>query len=524
MKFIITRLYLEHFGQFHKKEIIPEAGLNVIYGPNEAGKSTICHFILAMLFGMERGRGRAAKDDMYAKYLPWEPGGYSGTMEFVWDNKAYVLYRNFTISAKRAVLTEVLTGTEYDVTERSVCAVLGIEKEKFWQQMFLPEESSLTQNNKFQTLLQDVMTKDEAGDASLAKALDSLEKQRKEWKKQRQDERLVVLERKLEEERYMKERLAVCTERQEQLEKEKTWQEERIRDCEQKKEECIVLEQRTKQVKRCSMLSGVLFLLGLFCFFVLSQQKAGLLAAAMLVLLSFAVLLFCKPLSFLRTQAAAAKNRTEMLEQSLAEQEQAETEKEWCVQELFEVRAEVRMLEERLTAYTKIKTEHTSALEKQKKVLSELRAIEVAMDALKQAGIQVQEEKRIQLNKVFSSYLQTLTTGVYGQAHLNEQAQWKIFAGEQYRDGKVLSSGTAEQLALSFKLAAEELFAEGKELPLMLDDAFVYYDEERCLAALKTLYEKKRQVFLFTCHTREERLLCEEGMEFGFVSLGTDRL
>ena len=67
MKFIITRLYLEHFGQFHKKEIIPGEGLNVIYGPNEAGKSTVCHFILAMLFDMERARGRAAKDDLYAK-------------------------------------------------------------------------------------------------------------------------------------------------------------------------------------------------------------------------------------------------------------------------------------------------------------------------------------------------------------------------------------------------------------------------------------------------------------------------
>ena len=102
---------------------------------------------------------------------------------------------------------------------------------------------------------------------------------------------------------------------------------------------------------------------------------------------------------------------------------------------------------------------------------------------------------------------------------MNEQAQWKIFAGEQYRDGKVLSSGTAEQLALSFKLAAEELFAEGKELPLLLDDAFVYYDNERCLTALKQLYAKKRQVFIFTCHRREEQLLSEEGMRFDWICL-----
>ena len=56
-------LYISGFGKFHDTAVSFEDGLNVIYGKNEAGKSTIHTFIRGMLFGIERGRGRAAKND-----------------------------------------------------------------------------------------------------------------------------------------------------------------------------------------------------------------------------------------------------------------------------------------------------------------------------------------------------------------------------------------------------------------------------------------------------------------------------
>lgn len=45
-----------------------QSGINVIYGENEAGKSTIHHFIGAMLFGVERLRGKGSKKDEYSRY------------------------------------------------------------------------------------------------------------------------------------------------------------------------------------------------------------------------------------------------------------------------------------------------------------------------------------------------------------------------------------------------------------------------------------------------------------------------
>ena len=51
---LITRLKVNYFGKFSDKEIELKPGINLIYGENEAGKSTLHAFIRGMLFGIER--------------------------------------------------------------------------------------------------------------------------------------------------------------------------------------------------------------------------------------------------------------------------------------------------------------------------------------------------------------------------------------------------------------------------------------------------------------------------------------
>ena len=48
----IKELRLKNFGKFINKEIHFSDGMNVIYGENESGKSTLYTFIRAMLFGL----------------------------------------------------------------------------------------------------------------------------------------------------------------------------------------------------------------------------------------------------------------------------------------------------------------------------------------------------------------------------------------------------------------------------------------------------------------------------------------
>ena len=60
----IKKIRIRNFGQFHNREFTFAPGLNVIYGENESGKTTLHTFLVSMLFGLEKSRGRGAKQDV----------------------------------------------------------------------------------------------------------------------------------------------------------------------------------------------------------------------------------------------------------------------------------------------------------------------------------------------------------------------------------------------------------------------------------------------------------------------------
>lgn len=112
------RLMPEHFGKLHKREILLKPGINVIYGENESGKTTLHTFIRGMLFGIERARGRAAKEDPYVRYQPWEtPGTYQGSLELEQKGITYHISRSFYLKEKSFKVTRQDTGRELQLPD-----------------------------------------------------------------------------------------------------------------------------------------------------------------------------------------------------------------------------------------------------------------------------------------------------------------------------------------------------------------------------------------------------------------------
>ena len=88
----ITELILKNFGKFTNKQILLTDGINIIYGENESGKTTLHTFLKGMLFGMERKRGRAAATDTFRTYEPWEnPNFYAGILRFTCGDRRFRL-------------------------------------------------------------------------------------------------------------------------------------------------------------------------------------------------------------------------------------------------------------------------------------------------------------------------------------------------------------------------------------------------------------------------------------------------
>ena len=98
---IIKEAFLKNFGKFQKKRIEFRQGINIVYGGNESGKTTLYTFLQGVFFGIRRKRGPASRTDAYTKYLPWEnPSWYEGSVLFQAGEKDFRLERNCEKNAR----------------------------------------------------------------------------------------------------------------------------------------------------------------------------------------------------------------------------------------------------------------------------------------------------------------------------------------------------------------------------------------------------------------------------------------
>ncbi|HJJ15268.1 MAG TPA: AAA family ATPase [Clostridiaceae bacterium] len=91
----INKIKINSFGKLRNKEIEFKNGINILYGENESGKSTIMNFIKNTLYGISKNKkGKEISD--YDKYKPWGKEEFSGKLEYTLDNnEKYEIYRDF---------------------------------------------------------------------------------------------------------------------------------------------------------------------------------------------------------------------------------------------------------------------------------------------------------------------------------------------------------------------------------------------------------------------------------------------
>lgn len=91
----IKKLNINSFGKLQNKEIQFGDGLNIIYGKNESGKSTIMHYILSSFYGIGKNKkGREFSE--FDKYLPWSGEEFSGKLLYQLDDgNKFEVYRDF---------------------------------------------------------------------------------------------------------------------------------------------------------------------------------------------------------------------------------------------------------------------------------------------------------------------------------------------------------------------------------------------------------------------------------------------
>ena len=125
------------------------------------------------------------------------------------------------------------------------------------------------------------------------------------------------------------------------------------------------------------------------------------------------------------------------------------------------------------------------------------------------------------LNKEASRLVDGITGGIYDSMSIDENLNVFLNTKRKLVPLENVSSGSMDQVYLAVRLAAARLLqGDGEPFPLIFDDSFTQYDDERLRTALKWMdKEYDGQMLIFTCHKREEQMLRAHQIDYHSIEI-----
>ena len=187
---IIREANIGKFGKLENQKYQFAPQINVIYGANESGKSTLMQFLKAMLFGLEKTRVRKTLNT-YNRYEPWDtPAYFYGSMIFETGQQQFLLERNFYYKEKRVRLVNIRDGEELSVEYGDLDMLLGNVSAAAYENTCCIGQEQLLPGRELGVFLEDErsnLAQTGSGDFQLSKALQELEQKRKNAEKTRKE-------------------------------------------------------------------------------------------------------------------------------------------------------------------------------------------------------------------------------------------------------------------------------------------------------------------------------------------------
>lgn len=619
-------LYIKGFGKFHDTFVSFEDGLNLVYGKNEAGKSTIHTFIRGMLFGIERQRGRAAKNDLYSKYEPWENSStYEGQLRLESGGTIYRFERSFQKNKKEFIIVNETTGREAEPAKALLDEILcGLSETAYNNTISIGQLKSATEGGMISELKNYIANMNTSGNMALniTKATAYLKNQKRQFENQLTPEaaktytsllgEIKNLEREISSPEYENQLRSYAKERTDlksAIEKKQEEREELLCRIEKGRQALAEFEftdaqsvsaylnhaediyrqyleagQAASKKSRRGLsvffgLLGLLLLLGAGYFFcwglmpgnsflswmpeTIDPLLSGAAAAGASAVSFFAGALFRLKLhQEKKTAALCASNLSEIFRRHLGDGtisekamdalrnrmddfidlcsmvvrseetvrrqmddvEQLQGRQNQC-SEIIEQQQRVQWeLEKKLEHLAELK-DQASALRQiiaeNDRIREEIAAIELAQETMKELSMSIRDSFGLYLNKTASELISGITGGLYTSMSIDENLGAFLNTRRKLIPLEQVSSGTADQIYLALRLAAARFIQNGTDsMPLIFDDSFMLYDDDRLRQALRWLSEAyKGQIIIFTCHRRELDILKEEEIKHHVVKI-----
>ena len=174
-------------------------------------------------------------------------------------------------------------------------------------------------------------------------------------------------------------------------------------------------------------------------------------------------------------------------------------------------------LEELIT----LQEEHENLSEQLKEIEQKNYEINLAKEFLEKAYEKMKINITPKFTENLSQTIKNITNDKYSKVNINNENGLIIeMQNGEYVSAEKLSIGTIDQLYLSLRMSMVEEISKEK-MPIILDEAFAYYDDERLENILKYLIERfnNHQLIIFTCTNREKEILNKLNYKFNNIEL-----
>lgn len=548
----IDKLHLQDYGQFHDKDVTLTSGINVVYGANEAGKSTVKDFIIDMFYGIDKARGLGARFDHYEQKKPINGSAFSGSMEITTEDTGYLIERNFSRQEKKTTVRDLDSGREVMLPEANnlVGTLIQTDKSTYENTLCVGQMGAATDKEISDKLNNYIvnMASTRTGDIDAVNAIMELKNKKKAFSNKELEQREQEITAKLSLDRDFDAELAAVKEEYTKVEAEAQGKTEAqlqftpikqkyMQEAEEKNNEKVEkpLSKKEKEIQALRNMGEKSILDNVFVILFISlvlmalvvgityiipvnmpQIKMAIMGFGVALVLITTIQVFVKraKLYKLLEEIEIERGFAEARNQTLSDDEQ---------NQLVNRLSDLKLKEEKIVSERTNQEQLLLELNKikEQKVTNEVEtaSLDLAIKTIQDLSEEIYDSFGSVLNEQVSELISRITNNKYSEVKIDDQLRVMVKHGSSFISMDYLSAGTIEQIYLALRLSiANVLITE--DLPIIVDDIFVTYDYQRLYQTLSCLGEYlNRQIIIFTANPGIHDMFTGLGIESNYITL-----
>lgn len=176
----------------------------------------------------------------------------------------------------------------------------------------------------------------------------------------------------------------------------------------------------------------------------------------------------------------------------------------------------LQQLEERIGEEELVKNKKEKLVKQKEVEQQQLQAIDTAIHMIQTMSASIHDSFGSVVNEELSNMVRQVTNHRYKRVYVDEKLRIFVECESTLIPIQRLSTGTIHQIYFALRMIYANFLFPDSKLPLLIDESFAYYDNERLREVLKIL-PQDRQIIMFTCQDREKKMLEELKIPYHYI-------